>query len=197
LPDPSIQADKWAVMADKGYIGANDVARIVVPHKNPRNGRLTVEQRGFNASLSRARIICENFYGRLKKTFAITHLKYRGDLKNYDSAFDTCVALTNLLIRDAPLRQEDRDFYQRVRAAFYALDSSATAIGMDGFESPDDAAANEPAEEEDLPNPFASSNAASELGNSALPSSGRMQQLLAGSEDIFNQALRSYESSQP
>lgn len=55
----------WAMIADKGYQGAQRDMRVITPYKRPPRGVLTPQQELFNANLSADRIIVENFLGRM------------------------------------------------------------------------------------------------------------------------------------
>lgn len=102
----------WALLADKGYVGADEQVRCLVPIKS--NGPLTQEEKDYNASLVSARVICENFYGRMKQKFKCHSDCYRGDPKHYEIFSDICVALTNFDLIQRPLRQEDYSFYSKL-----------------------------------------------------------------------------------
>jgi hypothetical protein len=76
--DPVAGQTSWALLADKGYAGADALLRAITPKKALPNRRLSVEDAISNQKLSSIRVICENFYGRLKGLFAICAEKYRG-----------------------------------------------------------------------------------------------------------------------
>jgi DDE superfamily endonuclease len=78
LLDPAIEQTSWALLADKGYLGAEALLRAIIPKKALPNRRLSAEDLSWNQRLSSARVICENFYGRLKGLFAICTEKFRG-----------------------------------------------------------------------------------------------------------------------
>lgn len=56
--------DSWACLMDKGYQGAAELVRAILP-KRGRN--LGEEDESRNDKIAKSRVICENFYGRLKK----------------------------------------------------------------------------------------------------------------------------------
>ena len=99
----------WAMMMDKGYQGAVELIRAIIPNKgkNPSN-----DDELRNKKIARNRIICENFYGRMKKMFKIMELKYKWDENTYSNVFKVCSALTNYHIMKYPLRNEDGIYYK-------------------------------------------------------------------------------------
>jgi len=102
----------WSMMADKGYIGADTIEGIVavVPFTKMR-GNLSRAQKEFNKKLGRARVISENFYGRLKTLWGIMRDKYQGDRARYPTIFLNCVALTNFHVSKNPLRNAEGKWY--------------------------------------------------------------------------------------
>ncbi|PVZ96809.1 hypothetical protein BB558_007267 [Smittium angustum] len=93
------QPDKpryWSIMADLGYIGMNRYIPCILPEKGLN---LSQENHNYNVRLASARIICENYYGRLKNIWGAARLKVRTLLELYKvfttSAF---VLLTNMLV---------------------------------------------------------------------------------------------------
>jgi hypothetical protein len=103
--------DSWVMMVDKGYQGIAEWVRAVIPKKGRRLERADVNR---NKLIAKNRIICENFYGRMKKLFKIMEDKWRWDEKWYSKTFEICVALTNYHIKKYPLRNEDGVFYRAV-----------------------------------------------------------------------------------
>lgn len=104
----------WKVMVDKGYDGIDRYLPSVMPKK----GRdLNANERYENKRIGSCRVICENYYGRLKSLWGATRNKVRNDMKNYDNIFGICVALTNYHLLSNPLRRTDlvryRSFYGR------------------------------------------------------------------------------------
>jgi hypothetical protein len=67
------------ILTDKGYIGFNDspLVQLVAPHKKPPYGFLSDAQVRSNQRLSSARIVVENYFGRLATRFHI--VVRRGD----------------------------------------------------------------------------------------------------------------------
>ena len=56
-------SDFWKLMADKGYEGAGDHIPCILPK---RGTNFSTSEMRENIRISNSRIICENFYGRLK-----------------------------------------------------------------------------------------------------------------------------------
>jgi hypothetical protein len=101
----------WALMADKGYQGAVELLRAILPCKGKE---ITKEDTLRNKKIAKNRIICENFYGRMKKLFKIMEGKFKWDEKMYSIVFKVCSALTNYHIMKYPLRNEDGIYYNVV-----------------------------------------------------------------------------------
>ena len=101
----------WALLADKGYQGASDLIRAIIPTKGDN---ISKDDTLRNKKIARNRIICENFYGRMKKLFKIMELKFKWDEDMYQIVFKICAALTNYHISKYPLRNEDGIYYKAV-----------------------------------------------------------------------------------
>lgn len=78
MADPEQGQDRWALLADKGYAGAEAYVRAIIPKKAYATHPLSAMDIAENRNISRARIVCENFYGRLKGLFKICTNNYRG-----------------------------------------------------------------------------------------------------------------------
>lgn len=107
--------DSWAAIMDKGYQGASEIVRAIHPQKG-RN--LCAEDELRNDKIASTRVICENFYGRMKKLFKIMDDKYRWEESMYSTVMGTCVALTNYHILKNPLRSDDGDYNMAVLAKY-------------------------------------------------------------------------------
>jgi hypothetical protein len=57
LYDPVANQTSWALMADKGYVGAGALLRAIIPKKSLPGQRLSVEETIYNQRLSSARVI--------------------------------------------------------------------------------------------------------------------------------------------
>lgn len=105
----------WLQLADKGYQGAHHIPRVrmVTPHKPAPRQRLTSTQIAENRRIALARIVAENFYGRLKLIWGIMRNRWRGDRARYATTFGNCVALTNYhILNGNPLRREEICWYR-------------------------------------------------------------------------------------
>ena len=87
--------ESWSILVDSGYQGLQQLVPVVLPHRRPRNGDLSILQRQHNRLLARHRVVCENFYGRMKSKWRILASKYRSDKDSYEQIFRLCTALTN------------------------------------------------------------------------------------------------------
>lgn len=114
--DQGSRPNSWSIMADKGYTGADRHCNAVLPWRVNRRGEQITQAslRTRNTSIARNRIICENFYGRMKTIFAITGDKFRGSLSEFTLFNDIAIALTNFHISRRPLRRFDLDQFRRL-----------------------------------------------------------------------------------
>ena len=95
---------KVALWVDKGFVGINEYLRsdteIVIPHKKPKGGSLTAEQKQENKIISSIRITVEHAIGGMKR-FAATSDIYR-NRKGQDNDFSALAAgLWNLHLKTA------------------------------------------------------------------------------------------------
>lgn len=77
IEDEPLQ-NEWCVLLDKGYVGATNYLRAKIPQR--RNGQQRAE---LDDNMARERIICENFFGRLKNIFKICKTNFRGSNEFY------------------------------------------------------------------------------------------------------------------
>lgn len=105
------------ILADKGYISQEYEGILLTPFKGDPM-YLTRDQNKYNKKLSSARVIVEQFFGRMKNKFCMIREEFRGNREDYYKYFIICAALTNFDIRECnnPLHEEDSLFYQRLIA---------------------------------------------------------------------------------
>ena len=107
--------NSWAVLADKGYQGLQELLRTIHPIRKPPRGVLSISDEAFNRNVSSDRIIVENFFGRLGSLWALFSTKWRWSNNLYDDFFQAGVALTNFHIKSHPLRAQDNEKFTRFR----------------------------------------------------------------------------------
>ena len=100
---------------DKGYQGAADVMRAVVPRKKPLRSVMLLEDVRFNRKLSSDRIIVENYFGRLSQLWAILSRKWVRSEKLYDLIFGLGIAFTNYHVTLHSLKDVDGEWFTRHR----------------------------------------------------------------------------------
>ena len=105
----------WAILADKGYEGADEMTRAITPYKKPIRGVLSAEKEDFNRKLSSDRILVENYFGSMVNYWNIMSRKYQWSEDLYDTIASVCVSLTNCLVDYNPLRTDDGDWYSRYK----------------------------------------------------------------------------------
>ena len=105
----------YGILGDGGFTfnRKDDVTKIdgKKPHKRPKKGRLTLEQKDYNRSLSQMRVVVENSIRRIKewKILATTfrHWCYgRGQIDGND-ILRICIVLANRKIQQNPPRSHD------------------------------------------------------------------------------------------
>ena len=53
-------------MIEEKYTGGGALLRVIIPKKALPNQRLSADETTYNQRLSSVRVVCENFYGRLR-----------------------------------------------------------------------------------------------------------------------------------
>ncbi len=99
--------DSWAILMDKGYQGAHQYVRAIIPKKKQHGKMISIEHVSWNATVSSNCIIVENFFGRLTKLWGIIASKFKWGEESYNALFCLCVALTNYHISFLPLHVEE------------------------------------------------------------------------------------------
>lgn len=76
--------DEIPVELDLGFLGVQkQYDNIRIPHKKPRGGELTPEQKADNRVLSQSRVVCENAFAGVKRYGAVSAV-YRNRTKDFD-----------------------------------------------------------------------------------------------------------------
>jgi hypothetical protein len=77
--------DEVTVLGDLGFQGVQkQYVNIRLPHKKPRGGELTQQQKQENRELAQERVICENAFSGVKRYNAVSDI-YRNRLSNFDA----------------------------------------------------------------------------------------------------------------
>jgi hypothetical protein len=96
-----------AAMADKGYLGLDKHcpgAQLVIPHRKPRGGELSEEQRRFNREVARHRIVVEHTMAQLNR-FTVLRQVFRAKRRQRHSQVTRVVAkLVNRRLAIQPLK---------------------------------------------------------------------------------------------
>ena len=96
--------DDEAMMGDSGFQGIQHGHRAVLPHKKPKDGELTKEQKKYNRQVSQIRVVVENSIGQIK-IFRVAAEVYRHARESYNGIFQIVAALVSRRIRKRPLRR--------------------------------------------------------------------------------------------
>lgn len=76
--------DEVAILVDLGFQGVQkQYVNIRLPHKKPRGGELTPQQKQENRKLSQERVVCENAFSGIKRYDAISDI-YRNRVSKFD-----------------------------------------------------------------------------------------------------------------
>lgn len=76
--------DEIPIELDLGFLGVQkQYDNIRIPHKKPRGGELTQEQKASNRELSQSRVVCENAFAGVKRYGAVSAV-YRNRLYEFD-----------------------------------------------------------------------------------------------------------------
>lgn len=76
--------DEIPVELDLGFLGVQkQYDNIRIPHKKPRGGELTEEQKAENRALSQSRVVCENAFAGVKRYGAVSAV-YRNRIEEFD-----------------------------------------------------------------------------------------------------------------
>ena len=84
---------------DLGFIGyQNEDIQLVIPHKTPKNGELTDEQKKDNQIIASYRIRNEHAIGGMKRCRIMKDSIRLHDAQKRDMVFSSCAGLHNLRI---------------------------------------------------------------------------------------------------
>ena len=76
--------DEIPVLVDSGFQGVQkQYVNIRLPHKKPRGGDLTAEQKQENRELAKERVVCENAFAGVKRYHAVSDI-YRNRVSDFD-----------------------------------------------------------------------------------------------------------------
>lgn len=76
--------DEIPIEVDLGFQGLqSEYVNIRIPHKKPRGGELSEEQKQENRSLSQSRVVCENAFAGIKRYGAVSAI-YRNRTQDFD-----------------------------------------------------------------------------------------------------------------
>lgn len=76
--------DEIPIELDLGFLGVHkQYDNIRIPHKKPRGGALSAEQKAENRALSQSRVICENAFAGVKRYGAVSDI-YRNRIEAFD-----------------------------------------------------------------------------------------------------------------
>uniref|UniRef100_UPI0011786E97 transposase family protein n=1 Tax=Calothrix rhizosoleniae TaxID=888997 RepID=UPI0011786E97 len=81
---PTYLPDEIPVLVDSGFQGVQkQYVNIRLPHKKPRGGDLTAEQKQENRELAKERVVCENAFAGVKRYHAVSDI-YRNRVSDFD-----------------------------------------------------------------------------------------------------------------
>jgi hypothetical protein len=94
--------DEVPIQADLGFLGLqNEVVNVELPHKKPRGGQLSDEQKADNRTFAGERVVCEHAFAGLKR-YGIAHQVYRNRKEGFDDrSMVTAAGLWNFYLEAA------------------------------------------------------------------------------------------------
>lgn len=76
--------DEIPIEVDLGFLGVQkQYVNIRIPHKKPKGGELSQEQKAANRELSQERVVCENAFAGVKRYRAVSAV-YRNHIQDFD-----------------------------------------------------------------------------------------------------------------
>lgn len=94
--------DEVLIQGDLGFFGLqNEVVNVELPHKTPRGGQLSDDQKADNRALASERVVCEHSFAGLKR-YGIAHQVYRNRIEGFDDrSMVTAAGLWNFYLAAA------------------------------------------------------------------------------------------------
>lgn len=94
--------DEVLIQGDLGFFGLqNEVVNVELPHKKPRGGQLSDDQKADNRALASERVVCEHSFAGLKR-YGIAHQVYRNRIEGFDDrSMVTAAGLWNFYLEAA------------------------------------------------------------------------------------------------
>lgn len=94
--------DEVKIQGDKGFQGLqNEFVNVEIPHKKPKGGELTDEQKEENRDLASKRVVCEHAFAGVKRYGIATNI-YRNRIKDFDDhSMFTAAGLWNFYLMAA------------------------------------------------------------------------------------------------
>ena len=92
-----------SVWVDKGFVGITnemDPKQVQIPHKKPKGGKLTQEQKQDNKLISSIRILVEHAIGGVKRFGCVSQI-YRNRRGQDDQMMAVCAGLWNFHLQVA------------------------------------------------------------------------------------------------
>ncbi len=94
--------DEVKIQGDLGFEGLqNEFVNVEIPHKKPKGGELTDEQKEENRDLASERVVCEHAFAGVKRYGIATNV-YRNRIKDFDDhSMFTAAGLWNFYLMAA------------------------------------------------------------------------------------------------
>ena len=94
--------DEVKIQGDLGFQGLqNELVNVEIPHKKPKGGELTDEQKEENRDLASERVVCEHAFAGVKR-YGIATDVYRNRIKDFDDhSMFTAAGLWNFYLMAA------------------------------------------------------------------------------------------------
>ncbi|OWZ08273.1 hypothetical protein PHMEG_00019215 [Phytophthora megakarya] len=93
----------------------------IIPKRRPRGGALTFDEESRNRRVSSARVLVENYFGRMTSLWRVCSTTFTWHESKFDRIINICVALTNFHARLHHLRAEDQDMYEQILSRYVSM----------------------------------------------------------------------------